>query len=403
MDTQKMVENLIVAGIKKSMSDDGLSFKKIGSKITEVWEEKLNSPEFLNEQKKTMLEQIKESGIGVKVLEMKKADGAKKELGVVHYKLERLINVVNNKMPVLLVGLPGVGKTFSAEKVAEALNIPFHAISVGQQTTKSDILGFMSATGTYVGTPFRKAFENGGVFLMDEIDAGNPNVLVQMNSAISNGFVEFPDKMVRVHKNFRFIGTANTYGGGINSMFVGRNQLDAATLDRFVVIDWAVDENLELVLVQDAGLCSVGKQMRKIIKQNEIEMIVSTRALLFIRKLLNLGFSKTDAFESGLFRGVGKDMKRFFTDVISGYKPETTPELLAGATETKKPNRRAIGGKKSALTKAVAEVDKMKELIMTSGKGTAKQMGMYDSLERSETAVKTLKEEIKKMEADLTN
>ena len=50
------------------------------------------------------------------------------------------------------------------EGVAKALGLAFYFISVGLQTSKSDLVGYMSATGAYVTTHLRQAYEFGGVF-----------------------------------------------------------------------------------------------------------------------------------------------------------------------------------------------------------------------------------------------
>lgn len=116
--------------------------------------------------------------------------------GLRHKALDNLIVMASQKIPVMLVGMAGTGKTHAATQVAEALGLNHYTMSVGVQTSKSDIIGYMHASGGYVPTLFRKAYEEGGVFLMDEIDAGNANVLIQVNAALSNGFCAFPDKMV---------------------------------------------------------------------------------------------------------------------------------------------------------------------------------------------------------------
>ena len=83
--------------------------------------------------------------------------------GLKHESLRELIAMVGQRMPVLLVGMAGTGKTHATEQAAEALGLPFYAMSVGAQTSKSDIIGYMSAGGTYVPTLFRKAYEGGEI------------------------------------------------------------------------------------------------------------------------------------------------------------------------------------------------------------------------------------------------
>ncbi len=81
--------------------------------------------------------------------------------GVRHTLLPTLIKLASARLPILLVGAAGTGKTHAALQVASALGLPFETISVGAQTSKSDLLGFMTATGTYIETAFRRMYEHG--------------------------------------------------------------------------------------------------------------------------------------------------------------------------------------------------------------------------------------------------
>lgn len=230
--------------------------------------------------------------------------------GLKHRQLEGLIKIVAQNLPVMMVGSAGSGKTKAAEQVAEALGLGFHCQSVGAQTSKADLFGFIDASGKYQPTGFRKAYEEGGVFCMDEIDAGNPNVLVLLNSAIGNGYCAFPDKMVKVHKDFRFIGTANTYGTGADRMYVGRNQLDMATLDRFVSVDWEIDEDLEAHLAGDEKVAKAWVKMvqaiRAKVKEQKVRAIISPRATMKGVALLKVGAEPADVYHMVIHPMVGK-------------------------------------------------------------------------------------------------
>lgn len=201
--------------------------------------------------------------------------------GIVHQSFELLLHVVATGVPVMLVGAAGTGKSHSAELVAQSFDLPFYAMSVGAQTSKSDLIGYMNAVSAYVRTVFREAYENGGVFLLDEIDAGNSNVLIQLNAALANGYMSFPDGMVRKHDDFKFIASANTFGLGASRQYVGRNQLDAATLDRFTVLTWDIDNQLEESLAvgeMGAEWLKVVRFVRNHVTENELRIVVSPRA-----------------------------------------------------------------------------------------------------------------------------
>lgn len=240
--------------------------------------------------------------------------------GLRHKALDNLIVMASQKIPVMLVGMAGTGKTHAATQVAEALGLNHYTMSVGAQTSKSDIIGYMHASGGYVPTLFRKAYEEGGVFLMDEIDAGNANVLIQVNAALSNGFCAFPDKMVERHKDFVFIASANTFGNGANRMYVGRNQLDAATLDRFAVLVWDVDEKLEDKMAEAYGKTGkkwlkVVRELRKTIEEDGIRALVTPRATMKGCSLLNAGLDFDTVLNAVIVENLPNDKKSRFRDI----------------------------------------------------------------------------------------
>jgi len=234
--------------------------------------------------------------------------GERKEVGLQHKAFETVLKLAAARLDMFLVGPSGSGKTFCCEQVARALGLPFYMVAVGLQTTKSDLLGYMDAQGRYVPSMLRLAYENGGVFLMDEIDAGNANVLTVINAMLSNSVASFPDKMVKRHDDFVFIAAGNTYGRGADRQYVGRNAIDAATLDRFVVVDFDYDEEIERELVDDKEWAKYIQKLRKAAQPERL--IVSTRAIIKGAALLGMGFSKEQVLDMLIFRGVSKEVKR---------------------------------------------------------------------------------------------
>lgn len=220
---------------------------------------------------------------------VKLPEGGAKEMGVQHKNFPILLNVLSQRVNCLMVGQAGSGKTMGAEKAAEALGLKYYTISVGAQTTKTEFFGYMDATGKYVRTLFREAFEFGGVFLLDEMDAGNANVIVSINQALANGVTAFPDGMVAKHPDFILVATANTWGNGTNREYVGRNQLDASTLDRFAMIEWSYDEELEDALTSNKKWLKEVRRIRNIVAEKKIRQVISPRASITGSKLLAAG------------------------------------------------------------------------------------------------------------------
>lgn len=225
--------------------------------------------------------------------------------GLVHYMTESVIQVLSLAHPVLMVGPAGCGKTTIAEHAARALNLPFYITSTTNDT--HELMGFIDGYGNYHNTPFRTAFEHGGVWVADEIDAWDASALLAVNSALANGYAMFPDSKdpVRRHANFRVAATANTFGTGADRVYVGRNELDAASLDRFAVLEVDYDLTLERAFAngQDTWLDYVWR-IRRMVNEKNIRHVVSSRAIGNGAAALNAGLNYNNVKEWYLFKGM---------------------------------------------------------------------------------------------------
>lgn len=310
---KKTANDIIAESVIKAIETHGVDEDRIGDALDR------GAVKYINANKvaisTAIMEMAKKEIAMPKVIEVKKPDGGKAPK-VAHKQFEELVKVVASGVPALMVGMPGTGKTTAAEHVADQFNIPFESISVGIQTTKTDILGFTDAGGTYQPTAFRRAFENGGVFLMDEVDAGNPNVLIVINSAISNGWCSFPDGMVHAHEDFKFIATANTFGTGADTKFIGRNQLDEATLDRFITINWEIDEFVEDALVTKKDWLTKVRKLRTEAARTGRDMLVSPRVSIYGSQLIEAGFNMRKAAEMTILKGKDNETQKYIKDVM---------------------------------------------------------------------------------------
>lgn len=216
--------------------------------------------------------------------------------GLTHPKFDTILKTIHCGLCPFIVGPAGSGKTYTAQQCAKALNLPFYALSISAQTTQSQIFGYMNANGNFVETDFYKAFINGGVFCFDEIDNGNPNVLAAINSALSNGICSFANGMQEKHVDFKVVATANTIGNGATAQYVGRNAIDKATLDRFVMVPYGYDPALELMMCNDRkDIYNMVVNARNLLK--DTKAVVSPRATAAIYQLTSVGMDIKEAFD----------------------------------------------------------------------------------------------------------
>jgi len=224
-----------------------------------------------------------------------------------HEKFELLLNVCmahtsETPVNVWLGGPAGSGKTKAAEMVAEALGLTFYY--TGAITEAYSLLGFKDANGKLVRTPFRECFENGGVFLWDEVDGSSPNALLAFNGALANSHCAFPDGVIRRHPDCIIIAAANTWGNGATNEYVGRLKLDAATLSRFVQIQWNYDSKLEKALTGNDAWYTRVVSVRTKVQSLGIKVLVTPRASYTGAALLANGISQKDVEEMVLRCGM---------------------------------------------------------------------------------------------------
>lgn len=232
-----------------------------------------------------------------------------------HEVLPDVLLVLKAGCHAFLVGPAGTGKSKLAQQAAEVLGLEFQALSLGPTTPMSKVFGYYDAHGQYHGTPFRRAFEHGGLMLLDELDSGHPGLLAELNQALSLGVCAFADDMVTAHPDFRLIATGNTYGTGPDRQYVGRQALDAATLDRFVIVDVPVDERLEELLamaqapihrVETRQVLEKVRQLRATAQEKRLPVMFSPRASIDSAKLLSAGATLEQALQWRVLRGVSQ-------------------------------------------------------------------------------------------------
>jgi len=252
-----------------------------------------------------------------------------------HRILPEIILLLNAGLPVWLQGPMGTSKSTLAKQAATALGLKYYPQSCHDQMSESKLFGFKSpTTGEDVRTPLWDAFEFGGVFLLDEIDNGNPNLTAALNSALANEHCVFGGgTVVEKHADFRCVATANTAGLGPERGFIGRAGVDLATRDRFVTIQTPIDDRLEAALteaylggdvtallpefIDDATdrlgersvrretltsgeiLAKVGK-LRTLVETRYRDTVVSPRTSMHSAAMVSAGFTLREAFSAKL-------------------------------------------------------------------------------------------------------
>jgi len=246
----------------------------------------------------------------IQQIEIKRQDDSKEKIDTPHIMFRRLLDICQLRLNAFLSGPAGSGKTTGAHQVAKALDLPYYPISVCSQTTISHLMGYTDATGKYVETGVYKAFVNGGVLLIDEVDGGNANVTNVLNALLANGTASFPCGTFEKHPDFICISAGNTWGYGASREYCGRNPLDGAFLDRWIPIPWDYDEKLERKIAGNLEWTEYVQKIRKTVFDLKIKIIVSPRASIAGAKLIKAGWKKEDVENYTIWNKVGDEIRQ---------------------------------------------------------------------------------------------
>lgn len=211
-----------------------------------------------------------------------------------HPEMENVILSIVQQDKSMLVGPAGTGKTYMISQIADKLGIPFYKYSCSRDSSVHDLLGYKQPQSeTYLNTTFLQAYENGGVFLVDEYDAMSGDMSLFFNGiADSSKNISIPhrdDKPIATkHKDFKLIMCGNTWGKG-STDYSGRDFQDMALLDRFRFCRHYIGYHHRLEEVLMGDFYTIVETLRNSLE--EVGSYLSTRNVEDMSKLLHGGIS----------------------------------------------------------------------------------------------------------------
>ena len=157
--------------------------------------------------------------------------------------------ILNDYVNCNILGRPGTGKTTTIYAVGAALGMPVYTINITDKTEEDEFSGktkTINGNFQFVETDFLRGYENGGIIIMEEVNMGNPNMIMgALGQAIEKPFLLQKDGYIPVRRNPMtvLLTTMNVGTNGSNSVnqaFLGREKqhyiLDDPEKDSFIKI-----------------------------------------------------------------------------------------------------------------------------------------------------------------------
>jgi nitric oxide reductase NorQ protein len=201
----------------------------------------------------------------------------------------------NNKLPVLLKGPTGTGKSRFVEFMAHKLEKQLITVACHEETSATDLIGRFLLKGAetiWVDGPLTKAVREGSIIYLDEIAEARPDIIVAIHPLTDHRRKLYIDKLgetVEAHPDFLLVVSFNP---GYQKGF---KELKPSTKQRFVALSFNYpDEKAEVEIllnettIDEASARKLVKIAQKIRNLTELGLAetVSTRLLVDAAKLI---------------------------------------------------------------------------------------------------------------------
>ena len=212
--------------------------------------------------------------------------------------------IFESKIPLILKGPTGCGKTRFIEYMAHKLDLPLVTVSCHEDLTAADLVGrflFKDNETVWQDGPLTLAVRHGGICYLDEIVEARKDTTVIIHSLTDDRRLLYIDKtgeVVRAHGNFMMV---LSYNPGYQSIV---KDLKQSTKQRFASLDFRYPSvAVETQIIQtESGLCEddsrqlaeMGSKIRQL-KNFGLAEGVSSRLLVYVGRLIKGGLAPIQA------------------------------------------------------------------------------------------------------------
>jgi len=208
------------------------------------------------------------------------------------------------KLPILIKGPTGCGKTRFIEYMGEKLKRKVYTVVCHDDLSAADLIGrhLINENGTFwQDGPLTKAVREGGICYLDEIIEARKDTTVVLHSLADYRRVLPIDRtgeVIQAHPNFMLVVS---YNPGYQNILKG---MKPSTKQRFISLEfhYPAPEREKEVIVSESGiddtnaqkLVSLASDIRRL-DDTDIQEAVSTRLLVYGAKLIVQGFDPYQA------------------------------------------------------------------------------------------------------------
>ncbi len=220
------------------------------------------------------------------------------------------------KLPVLLKGPTGCGKTRFVEYMAQQLDTALITVACNEETSAVDLIGRYLVKGmetVWQDGPMTKAVRKGCILYLDEIAEARPDILVVIHALTDHRRTLFIDRLdieLQAPDNFMLVAS---YNPGYQR---GMKELKPSTKQRFIALPFTYPKpQVEVEIIgMESGigktdaekLVKLGNKIRNLVELGLAEP-ASTRLLIDAAKLIVSGILPRTACDAAIIQPLSDD------------------------------------------------------------------------------------------------
>ncbi len=230
--------------------------------------------------------------------------------------IEVFEHAFRNKLPILLKGPTGTGKSRFVEHMAWRLQKKLITVACHEETSSTDLIGryiIKGAETVWQDGPLTKAVKEGSIIYLDEIAEARPDVIVAIHPLTDFRRILYIDKLgveIQAHPDFML---AASFNPGYQKGF---KELKPSTRQRFVSLSFAYPRpQTEAQIIASESqvepdtarrLVKIAEKIRHLTELGLAET-VSTRLLVDAGKLINSGLNPRLAVQTAVVEPLTDD------------------------------------------------------------------------------------------------
>ena len=233
------------------------------------------------------------------------------------------------KIPIMLKGPTGCGKTRFLEHMAWKLKRPLITVACHEDLTASDLVGRYLLKGqdtVWMDGPLSLGVKNGAICYLDEVVEARKDTTVVIHPLTDDRRILPQEKRGLLLEARPEILLVISYNPGYQSV---TKDLKHSTRQRFVALEFGYPppEKEKTILIKETGVAEAEAdrlvrlaEMVRNLKQHGLEEGVSTRLLVYAARLMVQGIEPRLACDSAIVRSMTDDpeMQEAITVVVSG-------------------------------------------------------------------------------------